>query len=175
MEAEILVGVRQVAALLSDKLGRKISVRQIENVVLTLVELGQIEDRHASGGGREFTAENVDVLEGEMIRRRCPWTRRALIDRGFRAWVIGGEMGEGRVCLLPWWTDKGVWGTVDATRRPETVEAVEWPTGRVTGVLVANGADRDGLPVYEWRQKLGSMVRVDHPEGYAELRMAGSV
>lgn len=151
MEAEILVSARQVAALLTWRLGRKVTVRQIENVVLTLVEVGHLPDRHGPGGEREFTSEDVDLLTGEFVRRRAPWTRRALVDRGFRAWVIGGEMGEGRVCLLPWWTDKGVWGAVTVGKRPETVEAVEWPTGRVTAVLVAVGSRGDDLPVYEWR------------------------
>lgn len=151
MTADILVGARQAVALLTHAVGWPVSVRQLENVVLTLVEVGHLDGKHDEAGARLFGSDDLDLLTGELIRRRAPWTRRALIDRGFRAWVTGMPDVGDRVCLLPWWTDKGVWGVVDDTRRPETVEAVEWPTGRVTGVLMATGAVSGGLPVYQWR------------------------
>lgn len=163
MADDFSINTKQAVAVLAERLGRRIWAKDVDHVATMLVSIGHLRSECWGEGGWTFEPDDLDVVAGELVRMRLPWRRKALWDRGFRAVVDRGD-GVREVVLLPWKTDKGAWGAIADGERPESVDVVEWPTGRKTGVLVANGAVSGGLPVYVMLSDAGRNVSVREDE-----------
>lgn len=145
--ADILITLRQAAALVSARAGRKIGTRRLTAILEDVVERDPaIVSAESDSGAWACTPDGVDVLAGEVIRRTAPWTRRSLVVQGFRAWVDDGH-GVRTLLLLPYaWHDDRVVGEVGSI--PLELPIVEWPTARVVGRLTSQGNADDGRPLY---------------------------
>lgn len=133
--------------LLRAKLGSGVRLGKVERVVAGLAKDGRL----TGPTGREAWASpgDVDLVEGELRRMRAGWYARRNVRGDADVWLWAGD-GTGYVVRVPyeraWSTEQGE----ELEREATLIGCWEWPTARLTGVMVLVGEEH-GLPAYEYR------------------------
>jgi hypothetical protein len=142
--------VGQVAAMVSARVGWKVSVHRVDKLKMRLVRGGWAAEPVEGDGGAQCTPELVDLVAGEEWRTRPGWTLRGEASNDLFAAVVPvmGVSDGVAVMLLPrlrtW--DRAAGAVISSV--PERIALHVYPTGEPCGALVREDDRADGLPVY---------------------------